>query len=86
MTMPHLMNCQHSHDGWCLRCVKELHDAAEGTMHALKFLLTVVDNDITLNGPRDRGPGHATAVFHARATVASNEKEERGCLILLESD
>jgi hypothetical protein len=26
MTMPHLMNCPHSADGWCLDCVKELHD------------------------------------------------------------
>ena len=26
MTMPHLMNCDHSDDGWCLDCVKELHD------------------------------------------------------------
>lgn len=24
MTMPHLMNCSHSEDGWCLACVKEL--------------------------------------------------------------
>jgi len=24
MTMPHLMNCLHSEDGWCLDCVKEL--------------------------------------------------------------
>lgn len=23
MTMPHLMNCSHSEDGWCLKCVKE---------------------------------------------------------------
>jgi hypothetical protein len=26
MTMPHLMNCPHSAEGWCLDCVKELHD------------------------------------------------------------
>lgn len=26
MTMPHLMNCDHSSDGWCLDCVKELWD------------------------------------------------------------
>ena len=26
MTMPHLMNCRHSPDGWCLDCVKELWD------------------------------------------------------------
>lgn len=24
MTMPHLMNCSHSEEGWCLSCVKEL--------------------------------------------------------------
>jgi hypothetical protein len=29
MTMPHLMNCPHSPDGWCLDCVKSVHDAAE---------------------------------------------------------
>lgn len=29
MTMPHLMNCRHSDSGWCLMCVKEMHDAAE---------------------------------------------------------
>lgn len=26
MTMPHLMNCPHSCDSWCLDCVKELYD------------------------------------------------------------
>lgn len=29
MTMPHLMNCSHSEDGWCLECVKALHDDFE---------------------------------------------------------
>lgn len=24
MTVPHLMNCPHSDDGWCLDCVAEL--------------------------------------------------------------
>lgn len=24
--MPHLMNCSHSGDGWCLDCVKKLYD------------------------------------------------------------
>lgn len=31
MTMPHLMNCAHSNNGWCLECVKELYD--EKTKH-----------------------------------------------------
>lgn len=26
MTMPHLINCDHSADGWCLACVKNLED------------------------------------------------------------
>ena len=29
MTMPHLMNCSHSGDGWCLDCVKELWDECD---------------------------------------------------------
>jgi hypothetical protein len=29
MTMPHLMNCDHSDSGWCLDCVKKLHDEWE---------------------------------------------------------
>ncbi len=30
MTMPHLMNCSHSEDGWCLDCVKKLWDETYG--------------------------------------------------------
>lgn len=26
MTMPHLMNCPHIEDGWCLTCVSELEN------------------------------------------------------------
>lgn len=26
--MPHLMNCEHQGEGWCLKCVAELHDEA----------------------------------------------------------
>jgi hypothetical protein len=26
MTMPHLMNCPHMGDGWCLKCVAEAHE------------------------------------------------------------
>ena len=29
MTMPHLMNCDHSESGWCLDCVKKLQDGWE---------------------------------------------------------
>lgn len=37
MTMPHLMNCQHSGDGWCLDCVKELHDEKERLQEAMRM-------------------------------------------------
>jgi len=30
MTMPHLMNCSHSEDGWCLGCVTALWDEYNG--------------------------------------------------------
>ncbi len=29
MTMPHLMNCPHSGDGWCLDCVQRLQKDQE---------------------------------------------------------
>jgi hypothetical protein len=35
MTMPHLMNCQHSEEGWCLDCVKSEHDSNEETIREL---------------------------------------------------
>jgi len=42
MTMPHLMNCLHSEDGWCLDCVKELWE--EGTTIELSRQLSVSVN------------------------------------------
>lgn len=29
MTMPHLMNCNHDDEGWCLGCVKQMHAELE---------------------------------------------------------
>ena len=29
MTMPHLENCRHIETGWCLSCVKKMHDELE---------------------------------------------------------
>ena len=43
MTMPHLMNCPHSEDGWCLNCVKELWE--EGTTVELNRQLVVSVED-----------------------------------------
>lgn len=41
MTMPHLMNCAHSSSGWCLPCVKDLHDKGEKAYQDYLSLLPV---------------------------------------------
>lgn len=41
MTMPHLENCVHSDDGWCLDCVKKLHDEGEAKYRDYLGLLPV---------------------------------------------
>lgn len=46
MTMPHLMNCQHSPDSWCLDCVKKLHDENEKENEYLKNLLNRLMSEV----------------------------------------
>lgn len=41
MTMPHLMNCDHSSDGWCLACVKQMHDERE----RMRSVLEIIENN-----------------------------------------
>ena len=36
MTMPHLMNCGHSSDGWCLECVGRLQARSDDLVASLK--------------------------------------------------
>lgn len=42
MTMPHLENCPHDENGWCLDCVKKLHDEAEQNDAAYRQVLPVM--------------------------------------------
>lgn len=49
MTMPHLMNCSHSHSGWCLDCVRKMHEEGD----TLRTLLL----DIAAFESFDGGPG-----------------------------
>lgn len=46
MTMPHLMNCPHSSDGWCLDCVKTLWDEKEQQAWAADFIAKERDTAI----------------------------------------
>lgn len=43
MTMPHLMNCSHSSDGWCLSCVKEQADENERLRERVRELEAALD-------------------------------------------
>lgn len=45
MTMPHLMNCPHSDDSWCLACVNDLHGKAEFFQEQLSHLLAAIHGD-----------------------------------------
>ncbi len=36
MTMPHLMNCSHMDDGWCLPCVKAEWEEREAEVERLR--------------------------------------------------
>ena len=45
MTMPHLMNCQHSEDGWCLDCVKAEHEDSERVVAELMSQLEAMRSD-----------------------------------------
>jgi hypothetical protein len=54
MTMPHLMNCDHSEDGWCLECVRKLWEqknpitagpAVEGWSYRLNGVFIGFDTD-----------------------------------------
>ena len=45
--MPHLMNCPHSSDGWCLACVAEKQEEIEKLRGAMeRSLASVSDRDI----------------------------------------
>lgn len=59
MTMPHLMNCPHQGEGWCLNCVKEMGERlieAIKNIDQLKRELGRANHEIDcLNGDADYG-------------------------------
>lgn len=40
--MPHLTNCAHSEDGWCLDCMKEQHEAIAPILRDCDELKTLI--------------------------------------------
>ncbi len=48
MTMPHLMNCPHSEEGWCLSCVKELWEQGATIELGRQLIVRLYDTDISV--------------------------------------
>ena len=49
MTIPHLMNCSHIADGWCLDCVKALYDKLKSRV---PVRCKVCDSFVEYDSPR----------------------------------
>ena len=39
--MPHLMNCEHSSNGWCLDCVQQMHERLEAAKFTAKMMYDI---------------------------------------------
>lgn len=66
MTVPHLMNCPHSDEGWCLDCV-----AALGNKNwELRDTLAYAEAALADIGDADREPGDDLAWCERRAAEA----------------
>jgi len=52
MTMPHLMNCDHSEE-WCLDCVKKMHDEHEQQVSQLQSTIAELRSRIEWSLPED---------------------------------
>jgi hypothetical protein len=42
--MPHLMNCEHSDEGWCLACVDELEEARRSLEVQMEIMVKIIKN------------------------------------------
>lgn len=51
--MPHLMNCEHADEGWCLGCVRELWDEKELAQTHVAALKKDIEDLIYLDGEAD---------------------------------
>ena len=69
MTMPHLCNCSHDPDGWCLDCVAEEHDRYEALLEEAKKVrqkaLTKATGAIAVMGTTTFDEGFAHAYYQA---------------------
>jgi hypothetical protein len=66
MTMPHLMNCPHSGDGWCLACVAALADDRDSRMKEHERLRSIIGMTIPGQHPDEINPRASTFMDERR--------------------
>ena len=54
MTMPHLENCSHSGDGWCLACVSKLNARHDELRDALRLARRRLDDPESMTSNEER--------------------------------
>ena len=70
MTMPHLMNCEHADDGWCLECVQRLGEERQAMLQELR---NIANADPSTWEPEVRHLFREWAQSRAREAVAKAE-------------
>jgi len=54
MTMPHLMNCEHTPNGWCLSCVGKQHAEIERLRGIVPEVLEQLNDELCAENERLR--------------------------------
>lgn len=77
MTMPHLMNCDHSDDGWCLECVHRLWDECDDAKQRLiQRNRELIEACICLMAAEEWHAGRISDdELHSQMAVARREKD-----------
>jgi hypothetical protein len=68
--MPHLMNCPHAEEGWCLNCVKELHERSE---KYFGFVVAIAKNRLPFS-IQDSLDAHTLYQERRRLTTSGTQK------------
>ena len=79
MTMPHLMNCSHSPDGWCLDCVGNLqaeNEALDTELSTLQDSVEFVIEHLRQNGGELRNRIADQLVFAITTTSRGKKTNE----------
>ena len=75
MTMPHLSNCDHSNDGWCMACVKKLGEENIDLRIAILEASRITFEHVFENG--NYGDGEPDSIIVKRDNFGQYHKASR---------